>query len=70
MQNLVHKLNGIRGRGLKALWKWTTKLFVLIFGIYYVALKLITYAMSYIGYASLVKILRFICAHLGSFQFI
>ena len=34
--------------------------FFLIFDIYYVVLKIVTYAMSYTGYASLVKfLLRF-----------
>ena len=45
--------------------------FFLIFDIYYVALKIITYVMSYTWYASLVKFLfRFelIKAHLGSFR--
>ena len=45
--------------------------FFLIFDIYYVALKIVTYVMSYFGYASLVKILlkfELIKAHLSSFR--
>ena len=41
-------------------------------GIYYVALKIVTYVMSYAGYASLVKILfksELIRAHLSSLRF-
>ena len=43
----------------------------LIFDIYYVALKIVTYGMSYIGYPSLVKILlkfELIKAILSSFR--
>ena len=43
--------------------------FFLIFDIYYVALKILTYVMSYTGYASLVKFLlefELIEAHLSS----
>ena len=43
-----------------------------VFDIYYVALKIVTYVMSYIGHTSLVKILLkldLIKAHLSSFRF-
>ena len=46
--------------------------FFLIFDIYYVALKIVTYVISYTGYASLVKMLlkfELIKAHLNSFRF-
>ena len=46
-------------------------LLFLIFNIYYAALKIVTYVMSYAGYASLVKFLsRFelIKAHMSSFR--
>ena len=45
--------------------------FFLIFDIYYVALKILTYVMSHTGYASLIKFLfRFelIKTHLSSFM--
>ena len=48
-QNLKCKSKGVRGRGLKALWKWATKNggFVFIFDIYYAAWKIVKYTMSY-----------------------
>ena len=70
MQNVGRKLKEARKPGLKALWKWATKRFF-IFDIYYVGLKIVTYVMSYTGYAPLVKKL-FKCdvikAHLSSFR--
>ena len=71
VQNSGRKLKGVRGPCLKTLWKWAIKTHFLIFDIYYVALKIVTYVMSYTGYASLVKILlkfELIKAHLSSFR--
>ena len=71
VQNARRKLKGVRKRGLKTLWKLAPKTFPLIFDIYYIALKIVTYVMSYTGYASLVKILvifELIQAHLSSFR--
>ena len=59
VQNLRRKLKGDTGRGIRALWKWVTKTFVfivLIFDIYHVGVKMVTYVMSYTEYTSLVKI--------------
>ena len=48
-QNLGRKSKCIRGRGLKTLWKWTTKneFFFFIFDIYYAVWKIVKYIMSY-----------------------
>ena len=46
-------------------------MFFYIFDIYYLVLKIVTYVMSYNGYASLVKVLlkfELIKAHLSSFK--
>ena len=46
-QNSRLKSNSVRGYDLKVLWKSATKrFFVIIFDIYYAALKIVTYVMS------------------------
>ena len=59
MQNSGRKLKDVRERGLKLYENGPQKrfYFFLIFDIYYVALKIVTYIMSYTGYASLAKVL-------------
>ena len=64
VQNSERKLKGVRGCGLRALWKWVTT--------FIKSLKILTYVMSYTGYVSLVKkLLKFelIKAHLNSLRF-
>ena len=57
VQNLSCKLKGIRGHGLLTLENGPQKCIFFIFHIYYAALKIVTYVLSYTGYALLVKIL-------------
>ena len=72
VQNSRRELKGVREKGVgKKLYENEPqkRFFFLIFDIYYVALKLLIYVMSYTGYASLVKFLlefELIEAHLSS----
>ena len=76
MQNLRRKSKGVRGRGLKTLWKWATEhsFFVFIFDIYYIAWKIVKYIMSYTdmhhwyNFLKNLNLLSLIWGHLSSLQ--
>ena len=78
MQNLRRKSKGVRGRGLKTLWKWATEhsFFVFIFDIYYIAWKIVKYIMSYTdmhhwyNFLKNLNLLSLIWGHLSSLQLI